>query len=149
MENFGKWVLIYAWLCLCPYFERVVPTSGGNGGTVRWYFEWRDPVLVTVQHGDPMRLQGIPHIHCVVTENIGNKVALYKGTPPNCDLWVQRSVRLMNSKELTCSRQKVSCLTLRNQPRWHRTVSIPTNEDKNDHTFRTLKLRVSVDRNCY
>ena len=77
MKNFGKWVLIYAWLGLCPYFERVVPTSGSNRRTVRWYFEWRDPVLVTVQHGDPMRLQGVPHIHCVVTENIGNKV-IYK-----------------------------------------------------------------------
>ena len=74
MKNFGKWVLIYVWLGLCPYFERVVPTSGSNRCAVRWYFEWRDPVLVTVQHGDPMRLQGVPHIHCVVTENIGNMV---------------------------------------------------------------------------
>ena len=85
MKNFGKWVLINVWLGLCPYFKRVVPTSGSNRRTVRWYFEWRDPVLVTVQHGDPMRLQGVPHIHCVVTENIGNKVIIYKGsqTPKN------------------------------------------------------------------
>ena len=45
----------------CPQFEGVIPASSCNGSAIGGALEAGYAALVAVEHGDPVRLEGVPH----------------------------------------------------------------------------------------
>ena len=50
----------------CPQFEGVIPASSCNGSAIGGALEAGYAALVAVEHGDPVRLEGVPHVDGVV-----------------------------------------------------------------------------------